>query len=79
MDIQVKDVLKTKKAHPCGCNEWVVLRVGMDFKMKCQGCSHEIMLPRSKVEKNIKKVLRNGVPVDFELEKERARQREIRQ
>ena len=37
-----------------------VLRVGMDFKIKCQGCGHEIMLPRAKIERNIKKVLRAG-------------------
>ena len=53
-----------KKKHPCGSQEWLVLRVGMDFKMRCQGCGHEVMLPRSKVEKNIRKVLREGQPVD---------------
>ena len=45
MDIHVNDVLKMKKAHPCGSQEWLVLRVGMDFKMRCQGCGHEVMLP----------------------------------
>ena len=47
VDIHVNDVLKMKKAHPCGSQEWLVLRVGMDFKMRCQGCGHEVMLPRS--------------------------------
>ena len=51
MDIHVNDVLKMKKAHPCGSQDWLVLRVGMDFKMRCQGCGHEVMLPRSKAEK----------------------------
>ena len=64
MDIHVNDVLKMKKAHPCGCQEWLVLRVGMDFKMRCQGCGHEVMLPRSKAEKNIRKVMRDGQPVE---------------
>lgn len=64
MDIHVNDVLKMKKAHPCGSQEWLVLRVGMDFKMRCQGCGHEVMLPRSKAEKNIRKVLRDGQPVE---------------
>lgn len=63
MDVQVGDVLQMKKPHPCGSKEWKVLRVGMDFKMTCQGCGHPIMLPRSKVEKNIKKILRDGVEV----------------
>ncbi|HJD21484.1 MAG TPA: DUF951 domain-containing protein [Candidatus Gemmiger faecigallinarum] len=58
MDVQVGDVIQTKKQHPCGSNRFDVLRVGMDFKIRCQGCGREIMLPRLKIEKNIKKVLR---------------------
>ena len=60
MDIHVGDTLKMKKAHPCGSQEWAVLRVGMDFKLRCMGCGHELMLPRSKVEKNIRTVTRDG-------------------
>lgn len=59
MDVQVSDVLWMKKKHPCGSESWETLRVGMDFKLRCQGCGHEVMLPRSKVEKNIKKIIRN--------------------
>ena len=58
MDVRVGDTLEMKKAHPCGSKTWLVLRVGMDFKLKCQGCGHEVMLPRVKAEKNIKKLLR---------------------
>jgi len=57
MQISVGDVLEMKKPHPCGSKQWLVLRVGMDFKMRCLVCGHEVMLPRSKAEKNIKKVL----------------------
>ncbi len=60
MDIQVGDVLELKKQHPCGSRDWLVLRVGMDFKLRCQGCGHELMLPRSKAEKNVKKIKRSG-------------------
>ena len=60
MDIHVGESLRKKKTHPCGSSEWLVLRVGMDFKMRCQGCGHEVMLPRSKAEKNIRKVFRDG-------------------
>lgn len=60
MDIHVGDVLELKKTHPCGSREWLVLRVGMDFKMRCVGCGHELMIPRSKAEKSIKKVHRPG-------------------
>lgn len=58
MDVQVGDILEMKKPHPCGSKNWLVLRVGMDFKLRCQGCGHEVMLPRVKAEKNIKKLLR---------------------
>ena len=56
MNIKVGDVLTLKKSHPCGSNKWTTLRIGADFKIKCQGCGHEIMTPRSKVEKSIKTV-----------------------
>lgn len=58
MDIQVNDVLSMKKPHPCGSKEWLVLRTGADFKLRCCGCNHEVMLPRSKAEKNIRSVTR---------------------
>ena len=57
MDIKVGDKLIMKKPHPCGCNQFAVLRIGMDFKLRCEGCSHEIMAPRSKIEKRIKSVI----------------------
>ena len=58
MDVQVGDRLLMKKPHPCGSKEFLVLRVGMDFKIRCLGCGHEVMLPRLKCEKNIKKIQR---------------------
>ena len=60
MDIRVGDVVELKKSHPCGSKEWTVLRVGMDFKLRCAGCGHEVMTPRSKVERSIWKVKREG-------------------
>lgn len=58
MDIRLHDILTMKKQHPCGSNAWEVLRTGADFRLKCTGCGHEVMLPRSKAEKNIKSVSR---------------------
>lgn len=58
MDVRVGDKILTKKPHPCGANTFEVLRVGMDFRIRCTGCSHEVMLPRAKIEKNIRKVMR---------------------
>ena len=56
MDIQVGDVLELKKAHPCGSREWEVLRVGADFRLKCLGCEHQIMIARRLLEKNVKEI-----------------------
>lgn len=54
MDLQVGDKIKMKKQHPCGNNEWELLRVGMDIRLRCTGCGHQLMLPRKTVEKNFR-------------------------
>lgn len=56
MDVKVGDKLIMRKPHPCGSKEFSVLRIGMDFKLRCLGCGHEIMAPRVKIEKNIKEI-----------------------
>lgn len=58
MDIKLKDIVELKKQHPCGSKEWVILRVGADFRMECLGCGHRVMIPRVKLEKRIKKIKR---------------------
>ncbi len=58
MDIRPKDILTMKKNHPCGSNEMYVIRSGMDFKLRCVKCGREFMVPRSRIEKSIKKVTR---------------------
>jgi len=58
MDVRVGDKLIMKKNHPCGSNEFEVLRIGMDFRIRCLGCGREVMVPRVKVEKNIKRIER---------------------
>ena len=60
LDIQVGDIVTMKKQHPCGEKRWQVLRIGADFKLRCLGCGHEVMGARSKFEKNIRSVERNG-------------------
>ena len=60
MDVRTGDILVMKKNHPCGNNKFSVLRVGMDFKIRCLSCSREVMVPRVKAEKNIKKIIRDG-------------------
>ncbi|MBQ7037762.1 MAG: DUF951 domain-containing protein [Clostridia bacterium] len=58
MDIHVGDMLTMKKAHPCGGTTFLVLRVGMDFRLRCETCGHEMMIPRLKAEKNVRKIER---------------------
>ena len=62
MDIQLQDIRVMKKAHPCGGKRWLVLRTGADFRLRCLGCGHEIMVPRFKAEKNIRSVIRQNSP-----------------
>lgn len=56
MDIPVGSIIKMKKQHPCGNCEWEVLRIGADFRLKCMGCGHQIMIARKIVEKNVKEI-----------------------
>ena len=58
MDIRLNDILVMKKEHPCGEKRWQVLRTGADFRLKCLGCGHQILVPRWKAEKNIRSVER---------------------
>ena len=61
---EVGDIVKLKKPHPCGSSEWEILRVGADFRLKCIGCGHQIMVARKLVEKNTRgyeKKMRNIV------------------
>lgn len=60
MDIRVGDVLEMKKTHPCGEKMFKVLRSGIDFRLRCNNCGREFLIPRVKAEKNIKKVIREG-------------------
>ena len=59
MDVRVNDIVMMKKNHPCGENRFLVLRIGMDFKLRCLKCNREFMAPRNKIEKNIKKIIRD--------------------
>jgi len=53
----IGDVVELKKVHPCGSKQWEVTRVGMDFRIKCLGCEHQVMLTRVKFEKSVKKII----------------------
>ena len=57
MEYNIGDIVKTKKAHPCGCKEWEIIRIGVDFKLKCQGCGHVVTMERPKALKTITKLV----------------------
>ena len=56
MQFELGDIVKLKKKHPCGSQEWEILRIGADFRLRCLGCGHQIMMPRRQVEKNTREV-----------------------
>lgn len=60
MDVKVGDKLIMKKNHPCGSNEFEVLRIGMDFRIRCTNCGREVMVPRAKIERSIKNIVREN-------------------
>ena len=57
MSVQVGDRVEMKKPHPCGGKTFEILRVGIDFKIRCLTCGREVMAPRKKIEKNIRKII----------------------
>ncbi len=56
MDVRLNDIITVRKNHPCGSNKFTVLRIGADFRIRCNNCGREVMVARSKIEKNIKKI-----------------------
>lgn len=56
MELNLHDIIIMKKTHPCGCREFEVLRLGVDYKLKCTNCGREVMIPRIKAQKSIKGV-----------------------
>jgi len=68
---QLGDIVQMKKPHPCGTNAMEIIRMGMDIRIKCTGCKHSVLIPRSKFEKRMKKVLRRaGEPANPEPEQQ---------
>ena len=60
MQYNLGDIVRTKKVHPCGSKLWKIIRVGVDFKLECQGCGHVVILPREKALKVITKLENKG-------------------
>lgn len=60
MKFSVGDIVKMKKQHPCGSDEWEVLRIGADFRIKCVKCGRMVMITRVDFEKNVKKMIKSA-------------------
>ena len=60
MNFEIGQVIKLKKQHPCGTNAWEIIRIGVDLRLRCTGCSHQVMLSRKLVEKNFKGFIENA-------------------
>ena len=56
MEYKIGDIVRTKKKHPCGSKLWEITRICVDFKLKCQGCGHVVVLEREKAKKAITKI-----------------------
>ncbi|KRM92151.1 hypothetical protein FC80_GL000336 [Liquorilactobacillus cacaonum DSM 21116] len=59
-EYELHDVVEMKKPHPCGTNNWEIVRLGMDIKIKCTGCGHLVMLPRREFNRKLKKILKKA-------------------
>jgi len=64
LDISVGDIITTKKNHPCGSYDFEIMRVGIDFRIKCCGCEKQIWIERRNLEKRIKKISRDGETIE---------------
>lgn len=62
LDVRVGDIATLRKPHPCGCHEWRVVRIGADIGLRCLKCDHKILLPRSQLEKRLKRLQHTEEP-----------------
>ncbi|MBD3109336.1 DUF951 domain-containing protein [Bacillus sp. AGMB 02131] len=53
----LNDLVEMKKPHPCGANKWKIIRLGMDIRIKCEGCGHSVLIPRKDFARKMKKVI----------------------
>ncbi len=65
LEIRMDDVVRLRKPHPCGSDEWRVVRLGADIGLKCLGCGRRVLVPRSQLERQIKAFVSRGEPVQF--------------
>lgn len=66
MKLNIGDIIQTKKTHPCGGNQWEIMRTGLDFRIRCLTCDHQAWISRIKLEKAIKKIISQATPPEDE-------------
>ena len=64
MDAGIGDVVRMKKAHPCGGDEWAVVRTGADIGIRCLTCGRRVMLERGTFERRVKDIVSRGAAVE---------------
>lgn len=64
----VGDIVQMKKKHPCGSDNWEVLQLGSDMRVRCKGCEHITLINRPKFMKNVKKVLNRDTTIDIGIQ-----------
>ncbi|AZR74277.1 DUF951 domain-containing protein [Anoxybacter fermentans] len=57
LELHLGDIAQLKKKHPCGSDQWEIIRVGMDIRIRCLGCDRVVLIPRRKFEKSVKKII----------------------
>lgn len=60
MLLNIGDRVKMRKTHPCGSDEWTVIRTGADIKIRCHGCGHIVMLDRCDFLRRRKRLISQG-------------------
>lgn len=57
VDYQLNDIVRMKKPHACGENLWQIIRLGMDIRIKCQKCGHSVLIPRSRFDRMVRRII----------------------
>ena len=66
LKLQLGDIVQTRKTHPCGGDQWEIVRLGADIGIRCVTCGRRVLIPRPKLERRIKEFVRRAGPPDAE-------------
>lgn len=64
LKLTLGDIVRTRKAHPCGGDQWEIVRLGADIGIRCVTCGRRVLIPRPKLERRIKEFVRRASPQD---------------